>query len=386
MITRDELLRLSEVESPEGCAVSFYFQPPAPQDKSHRSEAAQVRELVREAARRVPRNPASSASRADLERILQMNELWLGKHARARAIFACGSQGVWRQYELPARLERSDLVLNRRFHLAQLMALAASLTRVCAALVDRSHARIFDVHRGEARLREEIFDRLPRRGAGFLGFEEGRVSRHRANLVRQHLRKVSDRLQEMLEAGLFDRLVIACRDGVCAEVDSQLHPYVKQRLLGRVALDPVVATAEGIHREVELLLDREQAERNRALVNEVLGQGHRKGLGALGLRRVLQALERGEVQSLVMGAGFSAPAAECRHCGHLDYRLVKSCAVCGQATRELDDVTSVLIARTLRGNVDVVCVGPQPALQEAGNIAALLRFRADRSTGQMLAG
>ncbi len=384
-MTRDELLLLSEVESPEGCAVSFYFQPPAPQDKSHRGEAAQVRELVREAARRVPHNPAGSAARADLERILQMNELWLGNHAHARAIFACGAKGIWKQYDLPARLERSDLALNRRFHLAQLVALNGSLTRVCAALVDRSHARIFDVHWGEARLREEIFDKLPNLRAGFAGYEEGRTSRHRANVVRQHLRKVSDRLQEMLDAGQFDKLVIACRDGVCSEVDAQLHPYVKQRLLGRVALDPVVATPEDIRREVERLLEREQGERNQALVNEVLGQG-RNGLGALGLRRVLQALERGEAQSLVLGAGFSAAAAECGHCGHLDYRLVRNCAVCGQSTRELDDVTSALIARTLRSNVDVVYVGPQPALQQAGNIGALLRFRANRSTGQMLAG
>ncbi|MGH9600753.1 MAG: host attachment protein [Terriglobales bacterium] len=386
MITRDELLLLSEVESPEGCAVSFYFQPAPPQDKSHRGEAAQVRELVREAARHVPRNSAGNAARADLERILQMNELWLGNHARARAIFACGAKGVWRQYELPARLERSHLALNRRFHLTQLVALAGSLTRVCAVLVDRSHARIFDVQWGEVRLREEIFDKLPNLRAGFSGYEEGRTSRHRSNVVRQHLRKVSDRLQEMLDAGQFDKLVIACRDGVCAEVDAELHSYVKQRLLGRVALDPVVATPEDIRREVERLLEREQEERNRTLVHEVLGQGRRNGLGAIGLRRVMQALERGEARALVLGAGFSAPAAECRHCGHLDYRLVRSCAVCGQATRELDDVTSAIIARTLRGNVDVVWVGPQPALQEAGNIAALLRFRADRSTGQMLAG
>lgn len=386
MVTRDDLLLLSEIESPEGCAVSFYFQPPAPQDKSHRGEAAQVRELVREAARRVPPNSVGSAARADLERILQMNELWLGNHAHARAIFACGAKGIWKQYDLPARLDRSDLALNRRFHLAQLVALAASQVRVCAALVDRSHARIFDFQWGEARLREEIFDELPNLRAGFAGYEEGRTSRHRANAVRQHLRKVSDRLQELLDAGQYDKLIIACRDGVCSEVDAQLHPYVKQRLIGRVALDPVVATPEDIRREVERLLEQDQKERNLALVAEVLGQGHRNGLGALGLRSVLQALERGEARALVLGAGFSAPAAECRHCGHLDYRLVRSCAVCGQSTRELDDVTSALIARTLRSNVEVISVGPQPALQEAGNIAALLRFRSDRSTGQMLAG
>jgi len=36
MITREEIRQLAQFESPAGCAVSFYFQPQTPQNKSHR--------------------------------------------------------------------------------------------------------------------------------------------------------------------------------------------------------------------------------------------------------------------------------------------------------------------------------------------------------------
>ena len=51
MITREEIRHLAKIDSPTGCAISFYFQPQTPQDKSHREEAILMKDLVREAAR-----------------------------------------------------------------------------------------------------------------------------------------------------------------------------------------------------------------------------------------------------------------------------------------------------------------------------------------------
>jgi hypothetical protein len=48
MITREEIRRLAQIESPSGCAISFYFQPQAPHDQSHREEVILVKDLVSE--------------------------------------------------------------------------------------------------------------------------------------------------------------------------------------------------------------------------------------------------------------------------------------------------------------------------------------------------
>ena len=52
MITRDEIRELAAFQADEtkgACALSFYFQPDPPQDRSHRSQAIVAKEVVKQA-------------------------------------------------------------------------------------------------------------------------------------------------------------------------------------------------------------------------------------------------------------------------------------------------------------------------------------------------
>ncbi len=70
MITRDDIRELANFHSPEGCAVTFYYQPTTPTNRSHRDETILVKDLVNNALReaekkgskRRPRFPTCSAS------------------------------------------------------------------------------------------------------------------------------------------------------------------------------------------------------------------------------------------------------------------------------------------------------------------------------------
>ena len=42
MITRDDIRELANFQSAEGCAITFYYQPSTPLNKSHREEATQA--------------------------------------------------------------------------------------------------------------------------------------------------------------------------------------------------------------------------------------------------------------------------------------------------------------------------------------------------------
>jgi peptide subunit release factor 1 (eRF1) len=117
-----------------------------------------------------------------------------------------------------------------------------------------------------------------------------------------------------------------------------------------------------------------------------MGEAQRNGRGSLGLRRVITSLERGEVQTIVIGENFSARAVECKHCGHFDTRMVAACAICGRETRELEDVADALVGHALRRRAEIIYVSEDPEFESRGNIGALLRFRADRNTPETLAG
>jgi hypothetical protein len=76
---------------------------------------------------------------------------------------------------------------------------------------------------------------------------------------------------------------------------------------------------------------------------------------------------------------------ECTNCRHLDSHVVPYCPVCGRATRRLEDVCEALMPIAVRSNLGVVLLPRDETLDKIGNIAAWLRFRADRNTNQLRA-
>ncbi len=387
MITREDLRQLAYVESPEGCAVSFFFQPQTPQNKSHKEEVILVKDQVRSALRAAERQGNHCGARADLERILAMSEHLHGNRARGKAVFACRDQGLWREFDLPPVLPKTEVVVKYRFHLRPLAPLVGATPRCCVALLDRENGRLFTMQLGEMAEHAGVFDTLPRigRSDGFAGYDAGHVERHFENEAIRHFKNVSERLRQVHQKQNCEAVILGCRDDVWSEVEPHLHVSIKQHLLGRFSIDPAAATLEQVRQKAERILNEAAAAERQGLVREVLGQAQRNGRGSVGLRHVLNSLERGEVQAILLGEKFSAPAVECRNCGHLDTRMVKNCAACGSPTRELADVTDAVLARTIGGGIDLVYVRDNPDFEKVGNIGALLRFRADQNTPGKLA-
>ena len=387
MITREEIRQLAQTESPSGCAISFYFQPQTPQDRSHREEAILVKDLVKEALRKAERNGNHHPLRADLQKILDMSEHLHGNHSRGKVIFACGEQGIWREIDVPARLGRSDIVVNSRFHLKPLVAAYSSLPKTCIALVDRQKARIFALAEDELTQKLELeLGVLPHLGRsdGFGGYDAGHRERHIENEVMHHFKQFAESLQLLLNREQFEALLIGCRDETWPELEPHLHTYVKQRLIGRFLVDPGLAGGDEVRSHAERILGEHLNSEQQALVREVSGEAQRNARGAVGLRHVLNALERQEVQTLLVSRDFQAEAVECTNCRHLDTRMVKTCAICGQETREVSDVSDALVDLAIRNGADIRFID-DPELERVGRVGALLRFRADQNTPQKIA-
>lgn len=382
MITREALRRLAEFQTEDESAISFYFSPGTPADKSHREEAILIKDLVKQAQRNFAQKNGHGPANSDLERLLGLADRFNGMSSRAKAIFACQRKGLWEEFDLPVELPRTQLTVNRRFHLRPLAAVIDALPRTMVALTDRKRARLFDFWMNEVRQVEDIADDLPRRGRsdGFAGYDAGHTERHIDNEAARHLKNMADRLLERHHNREFERLAIGCRDDIWPDIEAQLHPYLRQAYIGRFNRDVATASDQQIREDVERLLREHVANYQQGLVREVLGEAHRDARGAIGLRRVLEALEKGEVQSLLIGENLKATAAECPSCGHFDTRTSAQCDVCGKATREVEDVADALVGMALRNAAELVYVSGDPEFERAGNVAALLRFRADQNT------
>jgi peptide subunit release factor 1 (eRF1) len=381
MIRREDVRELAEfqLKEPEACALSFYFQPRTPQNKSHREEAILAKDLVRQAAREVGKNGKSACVRADLDRILEMAGSLHGNQARAKAVFACAARNFWREFDLPARLPETQIFVNQRFHLQPLAVLLGAQPSLCVALVDRQRGRFFELRLDELKERDGLFRALPRRRSdGYAGYDAGHIERHVANEAMQHYKAVAERLREEFDKGVWEKLVIGCHDTNWPEFEPYLHPYVRQRLLGRFSADVAAIKEEQVREQADRILQSALDKRRQELLREALENARGNSLGVTGLRRVLRALELGEVQTLFLSDHYSAHAVECPNCGHLDSHMVSQCAVCGQATRELEDVRDAIVPMAIRRDIELFYVKNEPELDRVGNIAALLRFRADQ--------
>ncbi len=92
MISREELRKLASFEchGPNELAISFYFQPSTPQDKSHREEAILAKDLVRKTLQELQLNGRNRDAIGDLEKILHLAEGLHGNQARA----VCGVNSI----------------------------------------------------------------------------------------------------------------------------------------------------------------------------------------------------------------------------------------------------------------------------------------------------
>jgi len=386
MITREDIRELAAFQSNgDGCALSFYFQPHTPQNRSHKEDTILAKDLVRQALREAEKHGKNGCAREDLDRILEVAGNLRGNQARAKAVFASSSKKIWREFDLPPQLPGTQLFVNRRFHLKPLAALLGAQPKVCVALVDRQRGRFFDLRLDELKERGALFHNLPRgRSEGYAGYDAGHAQRRVANEAKLHFKQVSDRLKDELERGLWEKLVIGCQDTNWSEFEAHLHPYVKQRLIGHFPADIASLTMEQIREQATHALRHAQEQRRDTLVRETLSMAKGNSRGVTGLRRVLRSMELGEVQALLLAENYTAHAVECNSCGHIDSHMVPYCVICGKATRDLEDVCDAMIPMAIRRDIELFYVKNEPEFDKVGNIAALLRFRADKS-GQHVA-
>lgn len=156
MITREIIRDLADFQSQQGDAITFYYQPDTPQDKSHRGEAIHIKDLVKEAMKRAERKGKNGSVKGDLQRILDFADNLHGNSGKAKGVFACGSMGIWREVDLPPQLARTELLMNSRFHVSPLARLHDSLEKICVCLVDRSKARFFEVQMDQVSEKEPL--------------------------------------------------------------------------------------------------------------------------------------------------------------------------------------------------------------------------------------
>ncbi|MFO7280909.1 MAG: hypothetical protein C0P77_010945 [Thermoanaerobacterales bacterium] len=292
---------------------------------------------------------------------------------RGVAIFACSADDLWEVVELPVRV-RTRVTVNQAPAVGQLEALLQDHEPMGVLLVDRQRIRMFVFELGELVERFEHVEELPRE-LDVRGLRDRGGEQHAQLLeahTQQHLRKAAQTAFDVWSQQRFEHLAIGTPDDLVAQLEASLHPYLRERLCGRLPVpvtaphDEVLAAAQEMEAEVERRREAEVVDRLRAEV----ASGRR---GVAGLADTLEALGDRRIDMLVVSDGYSAPGWRCEPCGRLA-AIGRRCAHCGQEMVEVEDVVEDAIEEALAQSSKVeICVG-NADLDVLGRIGALLRY------------
>lgn len=289
---------------------------------------------------------------------------------RGLAMFSAAAEGLWQALPLP-RPVRSRAVVAPEVDILPLEAVLKTYESFCTTLVDYEKARIFTAELGRIEEEEEILDDVPGRHEQG-GWAQARFQRHVDDHRQQHLKRVADALFKRFRRKEFDHLILAGSEEVVAELERELHDYLRRRVRAKVAL-PVIASADQVLARSLVLEEELELEREGLLVRQLADAASSGGHAVTGLGRTLAALAEGRVGRLVVDADLSAPGVVCTGCSALA-EWGSTCRVCSEPVEPVRDVVETAVVSALRGGCGVETVSHDGSLAAMGGIGAMLRF------------
>ncbi len=335
----------------------------------HQDIEHELEPMLREARQRAN---GHSSVHDDLRRIEAFVRGGLDRsETRGLAIFACAASDIWEVIELPVPV-RSRVVINHAPSIGQLESVVQEHEPIGVLLADRQRARLLVFELGRLVEHTEMIDELPRDYDARGLRERGTPEHHIEELAHQHLRNAAGAAFDLWQSHHFRHLVIGAPDAIANELEASLHPYLQERLAGRVqvALDASHTEIRAAAESVESGVERAREASLVARLKEAAATGRR---GVTGLAGTLQALNERRVERLVVSDGYSQEGWRCPETGALA-TVGPTNPANGVTMDRVDDVVEDAIEEAFSQGLPVaMCLG-NADLDVLGRIGALLRY------------
>lgn len=311
-----------------------------------------------------------------LGRIMAFLASRIARESNGAAVFSRGGKHPYFR-ALPLRVPvPNHLSVDAIPNLFHLVALKDTYHRYVVLIAHQEGARILEVDVGE--ITRELWTARPE-----LRDRVGRVWTHEH--YQNHKRDRGERfldeklriLDKLMAAGGQTHLILAGSPEITARIRKRLPKRLQDRLVDVVAaatrdkLVDVVSATLGRFIEHE---QQESVQRAAHLVAELRSGG----LAAADTFATLRALQRGQVDVLVMANGYEPPGGwacrDCRSVGQAEHQPA-ACPDCGdRAVREADLKTEMVRLAELH-NVEVEILRESDALFGLGGVGCLLRYQ-----------
>ncbi len=319
---------------------------------------------------------AQASVRNDFDRIEEYITMEYGQNDQSKsvAIYSCAGEDLWETLQFEVPMETS-MVINPHPYLRPLVEATSEHRNYAIILVDRAKAAIIEVRLGRVsehvRIREEDMPDQVKEG-DFEGTSERRIERHINEHVRQHLKNVAEKAKELQQAHDYKWVYIGGRQEIINEFEGMLHSYVKDRIQDRLVLEPHAPLDEvfdRVSRAEESARESYEKKRLRQLSDEI--GARQRGLAGLG--PILNAQQRGQVETLLIQGEFEQKGFYCRECNYLTLNEgTDECPIDGSALFRTPDVVDNLIYNVLKQGGAAESISQD--MTDFGGVGAFLRY------------
>jgi peptide chain release factor subunit 1 len=346
--------RLADYESESASVVSVYLDlkpdQPAQSFKAFLADAMKEHEDASE----------------DLEKIREFLEAEQPS-SQGVAVFSSRELGLFEAVPVEAPLGGHRLYIDREPHVFPLERLADQYQSYAALLVNTNAARLYVFSAGAAEREMTVKNKKGKRvSAG--GWSQARYQRRVENLHAKHMKEVAEAVENLVREEKIARILVAGDEVALPLLREQLSPATRELLTEVGGVDMKTPEADVFRVTLDAFRVADQ-QSDQERVDEVLNAWRAGGLGTVGLAGVRAALERGQVDRLLV------PAIPSRSAADVASANADSTAPKGQ-TSELDEAAiEELVTLARRTDAEITFIEDARLLTPARQVGAMLRYR-----------
>jgi peptide subunit release factor 1 (eRF1) len=288
--------------------------------------------------------------------------------SQAIAIFASsGAPTLFETVQLEAPLGGHRLYIDREPHVFPLERLADQYQSYAALLVNTNAARLYVFSAGAAEREVTVKNKKGKRvSAG--GWSQARYQRRVENLHTKHMKEVGEAVEHLVRDENIARILVAGDEVALPLLREQLTPTTRALLTEVDGVDIKTPEAEVFRVTLDAFREADQ-QNDQERVEALLNAYRSGGLGTVGLTGVKAALERGQVDRLLVPATPSKSVADQSTAdGEMTGPKEQRSELHEAAIEEL-----VTLAR--RTDAEITFIEDARLLAPARHVGAMLRYR-----------
>lgn len=301
MILSEHLSRLAAVEPSCFPFISLYLNT-QPGERGRDRFWPFVRKELPARARALPKRSVERESLdRDIERINVYLRDELQPSSNGCAIFACSAAGgLFDAIQTDAPIDENRLYVGAEPHLYFLARLDDQYRRYAAVVADTNFARIYLFGLNKVIARREISnEKISRTETG--GWSQANYQRHVDNRHLLHAKEVAAALDRLVREEHVDGVVLAGDEVIRPLLEEQLPVAVKDKVIGILRLDLLTPTHEVLAATLQAVREHDARE-DAGKVDLLIGEYKRGGLAVLGPSAAFRALNKGQVDELMVSA------------------------------------------------------------------------------------